>query len=373
MVKNFSVSDMSIERLFNSLNGYELSYAYRGDFTQKLTDSILSLSETNMEANNEPLKNRKKVYFIMVESLQNITRHQDTEVLEGFFSIHKSLKGFLITSGNVIETVNVPGLTGKLENLNAMTPEQLKTHYYEVLNGGEFSDKGGAGLGLIEMMRKSGNKLSYEFVKVNETHSYFYFQINIRTDGEGDSHAPDVLNTNFSLAKNVHQVITDNKVRLFFHGRFEHESLKSLITMTETSLSVAVNSAFKKTVISVMIEMLQNISYHGADTKEGSSDKPGLIMLCEDDAGYYMITGNYISNDKIEKFNKHVNHINSLEEEGLNELYNEVIMRENKVGELGAGLGLIDLRFKTGNKIETSLLERNDNTSFLIVKSHINF
>ncbi|MBK9285989.1 MAG: hypothetical protein IPM51_16960 [Sphingobacteriaceae bacterium] len=361
----------SIEKLFDSLSDYEISYAYRGDFTQKLTDSILALSETKMEVINEPLKNRKKVYFIMVESLQNITRHQDSEVLDGFFSIHKSSTGFLITSGNVIETKNVEPLKTKFEKLNSMTPEQLKEHYYEVLNEGGFSDKGGAGLGLIEMVRKSGNKLSYEFSKVNDTHSFFYYQINVKTGGAGDFHSQDTLVHNFVLAKNVHNMINDNHVKLFFHGRFEHESLKSLISMTETSLSITISTTLKKTIVAVMIEMLQNISYHGVSLNENAKDKPGLLMLCEEPDVYNMITGNFILNEKIEHFEKHVNYINSLDDEGLNKLYNEVILKENNVGELGAGLGLIDLRFKTQHKIETAIIKRSDTKSFLIVKTSI--
>jgi hypothetical protein len=86
-----------------------------------------------------------------------------------------------------------------------------------------------------------------------------------------------------------------------------------------------------------------------------------------------MITGNYIANDKVEKFTRHVEHINGLDDEGLNKLFNEVIMKENKIGEKGAGLGLIDLRFKTRNKIDTSVLQRSDTRSFLIVKTHIQF
>lgn len=367
------ISYASIEQLFNTLNGYELSYAYRGDFSQKLTDSILALSETKMEAINEPLKNRKKVYFIMVESLQNITRHQDADVLEGFFSIHKSQTGFLITSGNAIENAQVAPLKEKFDKINAMSPEQLKEHYYEVLNEGGFSEKGGAGLGLIEMVRKSGNKLSYEFVKVDDVHSFFYYQINVKTGGEGDSHSLDILQNNFALAKSVHHVIDESHVKLFFHGRFEHESLKSLISMAETSLSMSVNNSLKKTVVAVMIEMLQNISYHGADQTENANDKPGLIMLCEEADAYYMITGNYIKNEKVEKFEDHVAQINTLNSDGLNQLYNEVILRENKVGDKGAGLGLIDLRFKTQNKIETKILKRNESRSFLIVKARINF
>lgn len=371
MLQTYSISDLSIENLFNSLGGYELSYSYRGDFTQQLTDSILALSETNMEVSNEPLKNRKKVYFIMVESLQNITRHQDTEILEGFFSIHKAQTGFLITSGNIIENVHIAALREKLEKVNAMNPEQLKEYYYEVLNAGGFSEKGGAGLGLIEMVRKSGNKLSYDFAKINDKHSFFYFQINVKTAGEENTLANNDLNNNLSVAKSVHHLVTENKVKLFFHGRFEHESLKGLIAMTETSLSTGMSSAFKKTVVSVMIEMLQNICYHGVDLVESSNDKPGLIIICEDAGRYSMITGNYIDNNKVDKFVKHVEHINSLSEDGLDELFNEVIMRENKIGELGAGLGLIDLRFKTRNQIETSILKRSEARSFLIVKSHI--
>jgi hypothetical protein len=320
---------------------------------------------------NEPLKNRKKVYFIMVESLQNITRHQDNEVLEGFFSIHKAQSGFLITSGNIIENVHIASLKEKLEKVNSLNPEELKEYYYEVLNSGGFSEKGGAGLGLIEMVRKSGNKLLYDFVKINDKYSFFYFQNNVKTTTDQNAHSDVSLNNNLTMAKDVHKLVTENKVKLFFHGRFEHESLKGLISMTETSLSNAISSAFKKTVVSVMIEMLQNICYHGVDKIESSVDKPGLIMICENGGQYSMITGNYISNDKVEKFEKHVAHINSLSEEGLNGLFNEVIMRENKVGELGAGLGLIDLRFKTKNRIETSIVRQSDSRSFLIVKSHI--
>jgi hypothetical protein len=69
---------LSIAELFNVLNNYQLNYAYNGDFTNDLTERILSLAETNMEVESESLKIKKKVYFIIVESLQNITRHQGT-------------------------------------------------------------------------------------------------------------------------------------------------------------------------------------------------------------------------------------------------------------------------------------------------------
>lgn len=357
--------------LFDSLNQFELSYAYRGNFTQQLTDSILALSETNMEVTNEPVKNRKKVYFIMVESLQNITRHQDSEILEGFFSIHKSKTGFLITSGNAIDNENIPELREKLEKINSMSQDQLKEYYYEVLNAGGFSEKGGAGLGLIEMVRKSGNKLTYDFTKVDDKYSFFYFQINIKTGGEESVQPPSSLQSNLSLAKSVHQVLNLNKVKLFFHGHFEHEGLKGLISMTEKSMTGGVNSSLRKTVVSVMIEMLQNISYHGVDLEEASTDKPGMIMLCEDKKGYKMVTGNFIRNENIERLKSHVQKVNLLDEDGLEDAYNEAIMREQQPGQKGAGLGMIDLRFKTRGKISVDFINKNPSRSFLIMKAGI--
>ena len=168
-------------------------------------------------------------------------------------------------------------------------------------------------------------------------------------------------------------MVTENKVKLFFHGRFEHESLKGLIAMTESSLAKSVGSAFRKTIVAVMIEMLQNICYHGVDKNDESTDKPGLILICEDNGKYSVITGNYIPTAKIDKFVKHVEEINTMSDDALGKLFNEVILRANKIGELGAGLGLIDLRFKTKNKIDTSILPHSEKRSFLIVKSHINF
>ena len=99
----------------------------------------------------------------MVEGLQNITRHQEVkaEVDEnsGIFFIQQRDGKYYITTGNVIENDKVEELRGKLEVVNSLDKVELKKYYKDVLTKGKLSVKGGAGLGLIEMSRKSGNKL----------------------------------------------------------------------------------------------------------------------------------------------------------------------------------------------------------------------
>ncbi|MEQ1734263.1 MAG: DUF6272 family protein, partial [Bacteroidia bacterium] len=66
-----------------------------------------------------------------------------------------------------------------LDKINAMDKEQLKEFYKEVLAEGGFSEKGGGGLGMIDIARKSGHKLDYTFDPIDDTYSFFNLTIRI--------------------------------------------------------------------------------------------------------------------------------------------------------------------------------------------------
>jgi hypothetical protein len=60
-----------------------------------------------------------------------------------------------------------------------MSKEELKTYYKEVLSNGVMSEKGGGGLGMIDIARKSGSKLDYKFSVVDEKFSFFSLSIKV--------------------------------------------------------------------------------------------------------------------------------------------------------------------------------------------------
>ena len=63
--------------------------------------------------------------------------------------------------------------------MNAMSAEQLRAFYQESLSVAELSEKGGAGLGILDMARKSKMPLEYEFVPIDEHYSFFILAIAI--------------------------------------------------------------------------------------------------------------------------------------------------------------------------------------------------
>ncbi len=363
------IANNMLYNLFKSFENYSLSYVYKGIFNPTLTDRILSLTETNMTITGEVSKTQKKVYFVMVESLQNITRHQDvnqTEDNQAFFVVQNKNGIYDLTSGNVIEKSNIEDLKLQLDKINSLNADELKEHYKNVLENTGMSDKGGAGLGLIEMARRSGNKLTYDFQTLNDKLSYFYFKSKIASDSDGDE------NERLNDIKLLHEFTRKNQVSMIYQGIFTHDNLKSLLTMTEGS--VAKNDlAFKRKAVNVMVELLQNICNHAATITPDIEGKPGMLVVCTTEKGCNIMSGNYISNATVPYFSQKVDRVNACNQAQLDELYTEIIMKEHQPGEKGAGLGFIDMRLKSTNKVDYTIIEINKDFSFISITVFIPF
>jgi hypothetical protein len=167
-----------------------LILVYEGEFTQEVTKSVLAMAERNMDSFGEEGAVKRKVFNIMVECLQNITKHAVSYDADSYgrnsaiFIIGKQKDEYVITSGNAILNEEVESMIKRLERINSLDKEGLKELYKEIIkrpgeNGKLLTDKGGAGLGFVDMARKSGNKLGYDIERVNDKISFFSLKTTI--------------------------------------------------------------------------------------------------------------------------------------------------------------------------------------------------
>ena len=84
---------------------------------------------------------------------------------------------YSIFTGNHILNENINGLKARLDEVNSLSKEELKEYYKKVLNNGEMSLKGGGGLGMIDIARKTGEKLEYDFLEIDNKVSFFTLNI----------------------------------------------------------------------------------------------------------------------------------------------------------------------------------------------------
>ncbi|MFC2086873.1 SiaB family protein kinase [Bacteroidota bacterium] len=362
-----------VYEIFNYLQDDELCYFYRGEFTQAITESILSLTQSKLIEQKETTKMKKKVYFIMVESLQNIIKHQDdAEELSveesGVFFIQKRGLKYFITSGNIIEVNNIPTLKGKMEKINSLDETELKEYYLTMLKEGEISEKGGAGLGLIEIAKKSGNKLAFDFKKLNEERSYFYFQtsINSANDEIDTTEPPSDYTVNNVVS--LHNKLNDHTIQLIFKGVFNQDTLVYLLEVLKGQLG---NSSIKKRTITLIIEMLQNIFIHGYNKEERPEKNIGIFMIGSNEAGYFITAGNFIKNSNIEKLKSRIDQINNVPADQLKATYQKGLMDSEDKFESNAGLGLIKLRLKGKEDLKYYFHPINNHISFYTIQVEI--
>jgi len=82
-------------------------------------------------------------------------------------------------SGNPVRKEHVEALKASLEKINGLDKDGLKELYKDIMKNSTLSEKGGAGLGFVDMARKSGEKLEWSFVDVDDEFSFFCLKVNI--------------------------------------------------------------------------------------------------------------------------------------------------------------------------------------------------
>ena len=153
---------------------------YEGKFDVQTTKSVLHLAERNIDSIQEDPSIKRKVFNILVECLQNVIKHG--EHLENpdpnlgnvpTLMIGREQEYYTIASGNAVLSKNVAALKTRIDQINKLDKEGLKSMYKQIMRNNDISEKGGAGLGLVDMARKSGKQLSYHFDEIDDKFSFF--------------------------------------------------------------------------------------------------------------------------------------------------------------------------------------------------------
>jgi len=177
----------NIEELFKEMKTGEVLLAYKGSITAELITNVLGVVETKLNHVIDKSSTKKKIYNILVESLQNLYHHVDDlpdstnnmDVHFGIFVIAKDGEDYNIRTGNFIRNDKIKKLKERFEKIKSLSKEELKELYKFVLNNQMFSDKGGGGLGLIDIARRTEGRVDYKFNEYDSEYSFFRMHVTI--------------------------------------------------------------------------------------------------------------------------------------------------------------------------------------------------
>lgn len=146
----------------DSLTRYE--GALSSDVRIQLTDLIMAAAVANIGKRPSV----KKLCSIAIEMLDNAQRYCATGNVNFLWSLDGNVVHIRIE--NLASETDAQRMLEAVEMVNRMSPDELSAAFRAQLSNGQFGEKGGAGLGFLDIARRSKSPIQAEIEPTGDGH-----------------------------------------------------------------------------------------------------------------------------------------------------------------------------------------------------------
>lgn len=138
----------------------QVVFAHRGVLDRPEMERLIEISEAQCIATSVGVATRKRLLNLLVEGLENVRHHTPGDLGHTSFAMLVSgPEGYRLFFGNAAPQVIVTSLSHRICILNDMDEADLREHHLKLLANEGRTERGGAGLGLLTMARKSSGPI----------------------------------------------------------------------------------------------------------------------------------------------------------------------------------------------------------------------
>ena len=159
-------------------------FSFSGMISQSLTSFMVETAKSQFDEKGEDSSMTRNMFLIAVEQLQNIMSYSKEKNIEdgsrytspGVMVIGYSddKKKYYVNSSNEIVDSDKVKVAKKIDHINSLERDKLRKYLREKLRSAEDTHERGAGVGFIEMAKRSSEKLEYDFERIEDK---LYFHI----------------------------------------------------------------------------------------------------------------------------------------------------------------------------------------------------
>ena len=176
------MSELNLYDIYNQVKNQSILIEFKGGLSQEILMQMGDLINEKVGVD----KKIKKIFSVFIELAQNMMKYSaEREIINGknmgvgLILFTEEEFCYYVYSGKLIENEKLKSVCLCLDNVNAATEEQLKIMYKEQIKKPLLPNQNGAGLGFIEIARKSKSKIEYRITKVDEKLSFIVMIVKI--------------------------------------------------------------------------------------------------------------------------------------------------------------------------------------------------
>lgn len=175
-------------KFYNEMTRSRILMTFKGAISQELLVELGALVRNQLRHDDKI----QRIFAVFVEMAQNILHYSaekdllqpvGKEVGVGVIVISEQDDMYSISSGNAVKKADAERLEAQCRYLNGLSKEELKKLYQERRRQAPPEGSKGAGLGLIDMARKSDKPFEYSLQPLNDETSFFILNISISKTG----------------------------------------------------------------------------------------------------------------------------------------------------------------------------------------------
>lgn len=152
---------------------------FNGPFSHSIIEEIGIALRNHLAAENIAQAAVLDVFAVYIELAQNVRNYlalRDItldEASSSIITIAHWKDGYAVSSGNFILNSDAEILCSRIEEINGLTPEERKRQYREQLRRDVQPSALGAGLGFLEIAKRSSANMVCSVREVDETYCFF--------------------------------------------------------------------------------------------------------------------------------------------------------------------------------------------------------
>ncbi|MCU0449253.1 MAG: SiaB family protein kinase [Bernardetiaceae bacterium] len=179
-----------MEPKFSELQFYKALYANHIHlaFQGMISQDVLTLIGLSLRRRPDNEVVAKRLFGLVIELAQNIYHYSavkqfsekdQREVGVGIIAVGENEQEFWVFSGNMIENEKTEVVRQRCDLINSLDDEGLKKMYKDSRRQPQRDYTTGANVGLIDIVRRSGNPINYDIAPAEGPHSFLTFVVKI--------------------------------------------------------------------------------------------------------------------------------------------------------------------------------------------------
>ncbi|WP_078123554.1 SiaB family protein kinase [Leptonema illini] len=170
---------MDLFQIKKEFNDSNILICFNGPFSHSILEEIGIAIRNHLDNENVTKAAISDVFSIYIELTQNARNYiierqlPPGELSSTIVVVARKDETHAVTSGNYILKDDVQPLKERIEQINAMNADDLKALYKKQLRSERPEGARGAGIGLIDIARKTSSNMEYNIRPVDDRYDFF--------------------------------------------------------------------------------------------------------------------------------------------------------------------------------------------------------